>query len=78
MGWKNLALDKYIKNKILIIEDDISIRKSLKNKLLKVIKLSNLSNAKSVEISMESGVYNYLVKVNWKLEDVMKKIKENL
>jgi DNA-binding response OmpR family regulator len=121
-----------MKKKILIIEDDNSIRKALKNKLseegfdtleavnglegldlalskkpdlilldivmpqmdgltvlkklredswgcdVKVIILSNLSDAKSVETSMEQGVYNYLVKANWKIEDVMAKIKETL
>jgi PleD family two-component response regulator len=121
-----------MKKKILVIEDDNSIRKALKNKLLeedfnvmeavnglqglelalsrkpdlilldivmplmdgltvlkklrediwgrdaKVIILSNLSDAKSVETSMEQGVYNYLVKANWRIEDVMEKIRETL
>ena len=121
-----------MKKKILVIEDDNSIRKALKNKLLeenfdvieaingedglalaiskkpnlilldiimpkmdgltmlkklredlwgaeaKVIILSNLSDAQSVEASMKAGVYNYLVKANWKISDVMEKVKENL
>jgi|SRR3989344_2050084 len=47
-------------------------------KLAKVIILSNLSDDNALARSMEKGVYDYLVKTDWKLEDVVAKIKERL
>ncbi len=47
-------------------------------KLAKVIVLSNLSDDSALARSMEKGVYDYLVKTDWKLEDVVAKVKERL
>lgn len=44
----------------------------------KVIILSNLSDAQEVSEAMKNGVYDYLVKTDWKLDDLMVKIKEKL
>lgn len=43
-----------------------------------VIVLSNLSDDKRVAESMEHGVYDYLIKTDWSLEQVAKKVKEKL
>lgn len=43
-----------------------------------VIVLSNLSKASTITESKERGVKTYLVKTDWKLEDVIKKIKDEL
>jgi two-component system, OmpR family, phosphate regulon response regulator PhoB len=47
-------------------------------RLAKVIVLSNLSDDSALARSMEKGVYDYLVKTDWKLEDVVTKVKERL
>lgn len=43
-----------------------------------VIILTNLSNEERVSAAMEGGVYDYLAKENWKMEDVVAKVKERL
>lgn len=47
-------------------------------KKVPVIVLSNLSRAAIVAKSKEKGASDYLVKTDWKLSDVMKKIKNEL
>jgi DNA-binding response OmpR family regulator len=44
----------------------------------KVIILTNLSEDKEVLQALESRVYDYLVKSDWKLEDLVKKAEERL
>ena len=64
------------------IMDGVTMLKKLREdewgKLVKVIVLSNLSDDSALARSMEKGVYDYLVKTDWKLEDVVAKIKERL
>ena len=43
-----------------------------------VILLTNLSEAERVSESLRQGVYDYLVKSDWKLEDIVKKVRETL
>lgn len=43
-----------------------------------VVVLTNLSDSASVTQSMESGVYDYLVKTNWKLDAVVDRVKKIL
>jgi DNA-binding response OmpR family regulator len=43
-----------------------------------VILLTNLSDKEKVEDAIEYGVYDYLVKSDWKLSDVVKKVQEKL
>ena len=45
-------------------------------KTIPVIILTNLENDKDVERALSLGVSTYLVKANYSLEEVMKKIKE--
>ncbi|MCX6778672.1 MAG: response regulator [Candidatus Magasanikbacteria bacterium] len=43
-----------------------------------VIILSNLSDAEKISEASEHEVFDYLVKADWKLEDVIKKVKNKL
>ena len=43
-----------------------------------VILLTNLSDIEKIASAAESGVADYLVKADWKLEDVVSKVKEKL
>lgn len=54
------------------------LRKDKKCKDIPVIMLTNLSDASRVEEARKQGVYDYLVKSDWKLDDVVKKVKEKL
>lgn len=54
------------------------LRKDPWGKNVPVILLTNLSEAEKVAESLSQGVYYYLVKSDWKLEDIVKKVKEKL
>lgn len=43
-----------------------------------VIILSNLSSADDLGKAMEAGAYNFLVKKDWELDDIVAKVKETL
>ncbi|KKQ50299.1 MAG: Response regulator receiver [Candidatus Woesebacteria bacterium GW2011_GWC1_38_13] len=43
-----------------------------------IIILSNLDNAEKIKECKEKGVYDYLVKTNWSLDDVVSKVKTAL
>ena len=43
-----------------------------------VVLLTNLSDSEKVAEATKLGAYDYLVKSDWKLEDVVKKVKEKL
>jgi len=45
---------------------------------VKVIMLTNLSDGESVMKSLNEAAFDYLVKADWKLEDIVKKIRERL
>ncbi len=47
-------------------------------KSVPVIILTNLSNEQRVAESLQQGVYDYLVKSDWTLEDLVQKIKNRL
>ncbi len=44
----------------------------------KVIILTNLSDTEKVSAAMAKGTFDYLVKSDWKLEEVVKKVRERL
>ncbi len=48
------------------------------NKDAEVVLLTNLSCKKNVADAVECGVYDYLVKSDWKIADVVQKVKERL
>ena len=54
------------------------LRKDEWGKNAKVIFLTNLSEAEKIAESHTKGVYDYLVKSDWKLSDVVKKVRERL
>ena len=54
------------------------LKKQDKTKSIPVILLTNLSDAERVAESLSQGVFDYLVKSDWKLENIVKKVKEKL
>ena len=54
------------------------LRQNSWGKTANVIILSNLSDAEKVSEAVKRGAFDYLVKVDWKLEDVVKKIKDKI
>ena len=67
---------------ILPKKNGFEVLESLKNdpetSQIKVIVLTNLEGSKDVERTLELGAIAYLVKANYKLEDIVDKIKETL
>jgi len=47
-------------------------------KSVPVILLTNLSDAEKVSQATKEGVYDYLVKSDWHIDDVVKKVREKL
>lgn len=64
---------------ILPVMDGLTVLENIRSadwgKSMPVIVLSNLSDAETVTESKKHGVFDYLVKTDWSLEDVVKKIK---
>lgn len=62
--------------------DGVSILDTLRGddwgKKVPVIILTNLSKAETIQESKEKGVNSYLIKTDWKLEEVVKKVKYEL
>jgi len=54
------------------------LRQNEWGKKAEIIILTNLSNAEKVAGAVELGTYEYLVKVNWNVSDVVNKIKDKL
>jgi len=54
------------------------LREDKWGKNARVIILSNLSDAEKVSEAIQKGTYDYLVKVDWRLEDIVKKISKQL
>lgn len=54
------------------------IRENKEGKDIPVVILSNDSNVTSISEAMGEGVYDYLIKSDWKLKDVVVKIKKTL
>lgn len=67
---------------IMPVMDGISMLKKLRGdergKDVPVIILTNLSDSKSISDSMNENITNYLVKSDWKLEDIVKIVRERL
>ena len=67
---------------ILPVMDGITVLDKLRadrwGKTVPVIILSNLGKADAIEESKERGVNHYLVKTDWKLADVIQKVKDEL
>jgi len=54
------------------------LRRDKKCVAIPVILLTNLSYGKDVEEAIKHGVSDFLVKANWKIEDVVAKVRERL
>ncbi|MFA6028023.1 MAG: response regulator [Patescibacteria group bacterium] len=54
------------------------LRKDSWGKKVPVIMLTNLTDAEQVQETMKNGVFDYLVKSDWKLEQVVNKVKDKL
>lgn len=52
------------------------LRQDSWGKNVPVIMLTNLSGAEDVNMATQNGVFDYLIKSDWRLEDVVKKVKE--
>jgi CheY-like chemotaxis protein len=67
---------------ILPLMDGITVLEKLRadeaTRPIPVIVLSNLSDDATVEESKKKGVYDYLIKTDWTLDDVIAKVKEVL
>ena len=67
---------------IMPVMDGITMLKKLREdawgKTAKVIILTNLSSSQAMEASKGANVEEYLIKSNWKLEDVVRISKETL
>ncbi len=67
---------------LMPIMDGMEMTKKLREdkwgKDVAVIVLTNLNNEKNVADFLEKGAYDYLVKANWSLDEVVKRVKEKL
>lgn len=74
--------DLIILDLIMPIMDGIEMLQNLRKdnwgKNAKVIIMTNITNDQKMEEAMKQGVYEYLVKSNWDLDDVIGKIQNNL
>jgi len=63
------------KNGYEVLEE---LKKDEKTKKIPVILLTNLESTEDIEKAFEKGAVTYLVKSDYRLEDIIKKIKETL
>jgi DNA-binding response OmpR family regulator len=87
-GEEGLAVALEMHPEIILLDiimpkvDGITVLKKLREdswgSTVPVIMLTNLSDAEKVAEATESGVYDYLVKSDWKIEDIVKKVNEKL
>lgn len=54
------------------------LQKNKEGKKIPVIILTNLSDAEMVQKAKDNGVHDFLIKSDWRLEDVVKKIQEKI
>lgn len=62
--------------------DGITMLKKLRQddwgKTVPILVLTNLSDEEKITQSISNNVFDYLIKTNWRLEDVVQKVKETL
>jgi len=54
------------------------LREDAWGKNAKVIMLTNLNDPENIAGAMEQGSYDYFIKSDWKIEDIVEKVKDNL
>lgn len=78
----NLHPDLILLDIIMPVMDGMTMLLKLRNddwgKTVPVMILTNLSDEQKVSESLQQGVYDYLVKSGWTLEDLVNKIKDRL
>ncbi|MFA5961149.1 MAG: response regulator [Parcubacteria group bacterium] len=79
---KTKNLDLILLDIILPKKDGFEVLDMLKadeeTKKIPIILLTNLESAENIQKAFDKGATTYLVKSNYKLEDIVKKIKETL
>ena len=67
---------------VMPIMDGITMLKRLRKdkwgETVKIILLTNLNSAEKIEESIEQNVHDYLIKTNWEIGELIKKIKTKL
>jgi len=82
----NMALEKHpnliLLDIIMPVMDGVTLLKKLREdewgKSVEVIMLTNLSDAHDVADALSRGVHDFLVKADWKLEDLIGVVKQKL
>lgn len=82
----NLALsshpDLIVLDIVMPVSDGMTMLQRLREdewgSTVKVILLTNLSDENKVAESLKLGIFDYLVKADWRLEDLVTKVKERL
>lgn len=54
------------------------LREDAWGKSAKVIMLTNLNDSENIAEAMEQGSYDYYIKSDWKIDDLVEKVKEKL
>lgn len=54
------------------------LREDAWGKTAKVIMLTNLNDAENIATAMEQGSFDYLIKSDWKIDDIVKRVEERL
>ena len=60
------------------MEMTTKLREDKWGKNVKIIVLTNLNSEKNVAEFLEKGAYDYLIKADWSLEEVVKRVKAKL
>lgn len=67
---------------VMPIMDGMTVLKRLREdawgKTASVILLTNLSDSEKVAEAVSEGVYDFLIKIDWKLDDLVKKVRGQL
>lgn len=75
-------IDLILLDIVMPIMDGLTMLKKLRETKLErqpeVIMLTNLSGADSMSEAIANGSYDYLIKADWKIEDLVKKVKEKI
>ncbi len=74
------SFDLILSDLVMPKVDGFAVLKAVKERGLSVpvIVLTNLSDEESVMKSLNEAAFDYLVKADWKLEDIVRKIRERL
>ena len=78
---EELKPDLILLDIMMPVMDGVTMLERLKqgeNKNIPVIMLTNNNDTQQLNYVLENGVTDYLIKSDWKLEDVIKKINEKL